>query len=229
MTTTLILSCPHCHKQMRASQEILDRKVRCKGCGEVFTARRNTPPARPTPPPTQAKSAPPPTSKAQQEKDEWNDRSPYAVTDLDLTPRCPHCAHEMESRQAIICINCGYNTQTREHGKTLKVIQTTLGEWVLWLAPGILCALLLLPLSYVHVYLWLARTNIQTSLPVLEYTPTAEITIGQKDDEAKKQVDAMLPARIWGSVAAAAAMYGCGWFAVRRLILNPHPPLKIKN
>src|SRR5437763_110466 len=73
--------------------------------------------------------APPPRPKSGDEEDDPN---PYDVTDLDLTPRCPHCAGEMESRDAVVCLHCGYNVQTREKAQTVKTIKNTFAEWVVW-------------------------------------------------------------------------------------------------
>src|SRR5262249_12001216 len=55
--------------------------------------------------------APPAKKPHQDDEDEGIHANPYGVTTLDLTPRCPHCANEMVSEEAIICVYCGYNTQ----------------------------------------------------------------------------------------------------------------------
>ena len=41
--------------------------------------------------------------------------------------RCPHCTKELEPG-AIICLWCGYNTQTRVLGQTTKTVEKTGGE-----------------------------------------------------------------------------------------------------
>src|SRR5262245_40920573 len=87
--------------------------------------------AKPAPAPT----PPPPAAAADDDEDGKN---PYGITDLDLAPRCPNCASEMESEEAVVCLHCGYNTLTREWGKTEKVIATTGGEHFLYLLPGLL-------------------------------------------------------------------------------------------
>ena len=47
----------------------------------------------------------------------------------------------MESEEAVICLNCGYNRQTRKHSPMRRVVETTFWDWCLWLAPGIGCVL----------------------------------------------------------------------------------------
>ena len=83
----------------------------------------------------QAKPKPKPT-----DEDEEDD-APIGVTALDMAPRCPNCANEMESEEAVICLTCGYNTRTRIQVETRAVEDTTSMTWFWWLLPGILCAL----------------------------------------------------------------------------------------
>lgn len=212
MSASILVSCPHCRKQIRAPEEAQGKKVRCKNCGQIFPLEA---PAgkRPSPPPRAAK----PPGRARFE-DEDDDGNPYGVTTLDLTPRCPACAAEMESDDAIICLDCGYNTQTRQRAQTLKVIRTTFLEWALWLGPGILCAAALVPLAGVLVYLWADRLSWHVSLPTLPFEPNG--------DPPK---DRQLYLRIWGGVFTAAIMFFSARFAFKRLVLHFKPPLKIKN
>src|SRR5262249_34976814 len=85
--------------------------------------------------------APAPASKQVEGDDEYENPNPYEVTTLDLTPRCPHCATEFESEDAVICIGCGYNLETREHLKLVKTIENTGADQFLWLLPGVACIL----------------------------------------------------------------------------------------
>src|SRR5262245_28117899 len=114
MAGSILVSCPNCQKQIRAPEGARGKKVRCKSCGEIFPL--SAPPGAKAPPaPAKAK---PKTGRARFE-DEDDDGNPYDVTTLDLTPRCPACAGEMESEEAIICLSCGYNTMTRQKAQTL--------------------------------------------------------------------------------------------------------------
>jgi hypothetical protein len=228
MAAIITLSCPNCKQQIKAPAEARGKRVKCKACGEIFTAAataKASPASAKAKPAAAAKPKPKPSPAASKHADLDDDGNPYGVTDLDATPRCPHCAGEMGEGD-IICLNCGYNTQTREMGKTVKVIANTPGEWIVWLAPGMLCALMLIPLTGVHLYLWLGYANVQ-SVPHLPLELSKSTVIGIEKEG--KEVDGWLPARIWGSVFAAAAMWFCIWFAIRRLIKHPHPPMKVKN
>src|SRR5262245_52786911 len=129
----IVTSCPECKKQIRAPASALGKKIRCKACEHVFVveappkgkaAPSKAPPAKPGPPPKAVTPAKPPPKGAPPAKpsdDEFDqDSNPYGVTTTELGHRCPQCAAEMPSPDAIICLNCGYNTETREQFRTKK-------------------------------------------------------------------------------------------------------------
>jgi DNA-directed RNA polymerase subunit RPC12/RpoP len=124
-------------------------------------------------------------------------QNPYGVTDLDLAPRCPFCAQEMESEDAIICLHCGYNTQTRSHPVVKRTYANTGGEIFMWLLPGIGCVVGILALIGFICYLW------------LQLDPKHYFT---------------QPAQIWGSIISGGIIFFLARFAIKRLILHPTPP-----
>jgi hypothetical protein len=224
MSASIVISCPKCKQQIKAPAEARGKKVKCKACGEIFAV--NLPAEPPAKKKTAKAPAEPPKRAAPVYDDEFDNPNPYDVTELDLSSRCPHCAGEMESAEAIVCLHCGYNTHTRQKGETIKLINHTFADWVVWLGPALLCVLAQFVLLGVHLYLWLAYAKV-TTLPVLplEYTQTAIIST----ESAAKEVDGMLWARIWGSVIAALIMYILGRIAFKRLVLNLTPPPKYKK
>ncbi len=166
MATSFSVTCPECDKGAKATDELVGRKIRCKACGHVYvvkspggksssvksgtskksgqsksTAGKEPAKAVSTKVKTKAddkktalKPPPPP-------EDEDGDGKPYGITHENLSNRCPECANEMESADAIICLHCGYNTRSRQREQTKKVYAHSGGEIFLWLLPGILCAL----------------------------------------------------------------------------------------
>lgn len=151
MATPILLVCPECGKQIKAPENVLGKKVRCKFCQAAFVAKKagdktssvatKKPPGK-TAPAKPAKTAPAKPTKPAHQDDEEEDANPYGMIDTSLSARCPDCANEMEEG-AIICVICGYNTQTRERYQTLKTFDNTGFDKFVWLLPGIACALVL--------------------------------------------------------------------------------------
>lgn len=170
---------------------------------------------KPAPPPKKTAPAPPPpaakSSRARNPEDEVA-KNPYGVTTLDLTPRCPHCAQALDSEDSVICLNCGYNTLTREMGKTVHAYAHTPMERFMWLLPGIGCFLACLALLFFVAWLWLWMHG-----------------MAEKDPSAWWTTFDALPTQIYGSVVAGILTWIAGKFAIKRLIKNFRPPEKIKG
>jgi len=212
MADKIKIPCPECDRTMLGTEEVLGKKVKCKNCGAVFVAaaakdkaakpgKDKAPAARPA-----AKAAPAAKPKPAKSKpaDEDEDANPYGVTDLDLSPRCPECANEMESAEAVICLTCGYNTQTRTRFKIKKVEETTGMDVFLWLLPGIACAV-----GVVALFIF----NLLFDL--------------YADEWLEKEWYSFLAhgsIKMWMGIISCFIAYGLGYFAVKRLIFNNQPP-----
>jgi predicted Zn finger-like uncharacterized protein len=204
MATTITVTCPECEKQIQAPAAIAGKKIRCKSCGHVFVARAGGEAIRAAPPPAGKPAA---KAKPPENEDEDDGAKAYGVTDLDLAPRCPHCANEMESAEAIICLHCGYNTQTRERARTRKVHDVTGGEQFLWLLPGILCVL---------AVLLLIGNMVSSIIYWNNYVGEGEF--------AKYKGQAVSCCTLWWCLGSIWVGYKATRFAINRLILHPTPP-----
>lgn len=206
MTATIVIACPQCQRQFKAPAEIQGKRVRCKACGQTFAAQPPPPvPSDPAPRAAKPNAAPaPPAGAPPKARDE---SKPYGVVDLELTPRCPHCAAELPDDKAFICLNCGYNSLTREKYEVKYAIATTGWERFVWLLPGIACVLGIVPLVGAICYLWL---------------------VFHRGEGAADGQDGWLGARVWGSVICGVLIWVLGQIAFRRLVLNPTPPEKFK-
>jgi hypothetical protein len=204
--------CPGCRNKSQGPTALVGKKIRCKKCGEVFGVpapkAKKAAPAKGAPAKKKPEEEPPVLALVEDEEDDSN---PYGVTDLDLTPRCPHCANEMDEG-AIICLHCGYNTLTRERFMTTKVVAHTGGEIFLWWLPAIACILTALLFIGAIVFMWV------------------------KFDDLSKAYDAEwyggffgLWAKLWGSVIACFVIFFSGRFAFKRLVLHTWPPEKVKH
>jgi hypothetical protein len=226
MPAVINISCPECGKQIRAPASVLGKKIRCKGCDEVFVARedvdevdevedveeveeapRKKKPAAKKPEPKKPEPKKPEPKKASGDED----ANPYGVTIEDDSNRCPHCAAAMLSEDAIICVECGYNTQTREKGETKKTIEPTGMEVFLWLLPGILhtilsiCIIVWFVIHWGFLYDWLGGEK------------------AEKDGEWQ-MFFAHQSMRIWVTVPLIFVLVNSVWAAILRLAINNKPP-----
>lgn len=236
MAAPIVITCPACRKQLRVPAEFQGKKVRCK-CGSSLrvaakgaagpaAASPKTNPAQPKPEDSspgytfmsESGEAPAAVEKKAAEKkseaparkqflDDEDDANPYDITQLDDAPRCPFCAKEMESEEAIVCLHCGYNTQTRQVVQTKRVYETTFGDWCKWLGPGVLCVLAVILLLGGDAYFCFGLSGMWKDM-----------------DESMGSPSFSRGIRVWVSVMV---LWGC-WFAAkfafRRLVLNPRPP-----
>ena len=173
MSTSFVIACPDCQKQVRATDDLIGKKIRCKGCSSVFAVsapkesggppekpKTKAPPPlppemkkpSPPPPPPPPKSEPPTiplagAKKPYDEDDVENSPKNYGLIAEESTlPRCPFCAKEMSSEEAVICLHCGYNTRSRLRPDVKKVHAHTPADIALWLMPGIICVLIMIGL-----------------------------------------------------------------------------------
>jgi ribosomal protein L37E len=178
---------------MQAPETVQGKRVRCKGCGHAFEV-----------PAAKGAAAQPASAKKVSEEESYG-----IIKEDESIPRCPHCAKEMSSAEAVICIHCGFNTVTRQRAGTRKVIETTGGEHLAWLMPGILCVVTIV------------------TLIVLDLLFCFKVPAWVKNSDYD-WLDAK-PLRVWGVIASLFLMFFCGQFAFRRLILNPRPPEREKD
>ena len=241
MAATISISCPKCKKQLNLPETLKGKKIRCKDCGTVFAVEPGKPAAKPAaaskaaakdddedggsygfmteeasaaPPPTAPKPpAPPPAPKGKRPQDDEDEdgANPYGVTDTDLTPRCPHCAKEMESEEAVVCLHCGYNTQTRKKPDVKRVYDITQQDKMMWMLPGIINVFLIFFLIGLDFFFCIGLEKQWTWL----------------DEETTPALSKGL--RTWFVGASLYAMWKCGRFAVDRLILTPVPPEQEKK
>jgi hypothetical protein len=199
------ITCPHCEKTFRPKADIGGRRIKCPFCTEPFVV--------PGGPSTaiqeksrasgEAGAAPQLAGAAVGGDGEEND-NPYGVTHLDLAPRCPNCANEMESRDAVVCLICGYNTLTREWGKTEKLIGTSWGRHFLYLLPGFLAVFCLLG--------WLIDQMFYSVY--LPYIVAGSGWLSWMDYEGL---------RMWGTMLSLGVIFWLGRYAYRRFVVKPLP------
>jgi hypothetical protein len=213
MATPISIVCPKCGKQVKAPENVLGKKVRCKFCQAAFVASTSgakTPPAKPAKPPAAKDAAKPPASKGSATSDRFrlddedDDPNPYVLQDVSLAPRCPDCANEIEEGQ-VICLICGYNLRTREKAKTRKVYDQTFKDYFIWLLPGIACALAVFTLIGFNAW-YLAKIDDMVS------------------DDWYSAMWSHRGIKTWVVIMSLGLIWFAGKFAVKRLIFHPRPP-----
>jgi hypothetical protein len=182
----IVVACPKCQARFQAPATLLGKKVKCKKCGGVVTVA----PAR--------------------DEEEWSKNpNPYSVTQENYSVvRCPFCAHELESEDQKICLNCGFNLVTRQRMETKVLEPVTAVDYMVWLAPGILSAIgMLLCLGCILCFL-LAKPDLR------------EYGLGWL--QFRSGENEMIP--IYASVGMGFLAFFAAKFAFQRLVLNPRPP-----
>jgi hypothetical protein len=228
--SSIVLNCPECDKQVKVPADAVGKKVRCKSCQHVFVAQQpggKAAPAKPAPVKA-AKAAGKPGGPGKAAKKavghEEEAEGAYGVTDTELGVRCPQCADEMEEGQ-VVCLACGYNTQTRVQTRMRKVKDITGGDKFKWLLPGILCVLgifLVVGYCFFHHFA-LPNILIDNWDKLVEDKGGRNAAAG--DEASGGQGYLFYGAfELWMCIMAAFLCWGLGRFAVKRLIYNNQPP-----
>jgi predicted Zn finger-like uncharacterized protein len=243
MANVIVVTCPECEKQVKVRAESEGKKVRCTGCEHVFVARTAAPAKKAAPaaakpkakkdealdvvpvkeeskPAAKAKPAKPakPAAPAKPKYDDEDEEggNPYGLETVDLTPRCPICTHRLEEEGQVICLNCGYNLQTREKTPVKRMYANTAGDWILWLTPGILSVLAILLMIAFDIWFWLP-------------TGFDSAVAGLLDGWIAFLFSGGFSKKIWPTIITLFLMYYAGRFAIGRLIFNPRPPERLKK
>lgn len=220
MAAAITVECPECEEKLRAPEDARGKKVRCKSCGHAFVVPAAPKAAAKAPAKPPAKSPAKPNAKAQAKPaaapkapapapvpppaDDEGDAKPYGVVTLELSHRCPECANELESEEAVICLACGYNTQTRTRHLTKKVYEPTGGERFMWLLPGILSAIGFLSLIGFDIFYWMEMPDL-TKDHWYEFLGSGAIIM-------------------WVIIGSLFGMFYAARFAIKRLVFHPNPP-----
>lgn len=147
MAGVLIVTCPACEKKFKPKSDVSGKKIKCPFCSEAFVvpaakedkakpdaAKAGKSKEEPEAKAEEAKAAPVVTSAPPDDDDQGVD--PYGVKHVELVPRCPNCTQEMGEHDTI-CLACGYNTLTRQWGKTEKTLGVTGSRHFLHLLPAL--------------------------------------------------------------------------------------------
>jgi len=214
MAAAILVACPECEKQVKVPEEVVGKRVRCKGCGEAFTVRAPGGKAAAKAPAAKGKAKadkPAPAKEPAATKgEEEEDSNPYGLTHLETGVRCPHCAQEMGEKD-VVCLNCGYNTQTRSRSETKRTVTNTGTDQFMYLLPGFACCLGILALIGFDVWFWFGLASTWEGM-----------------DHSMENRSFSMGIRTWIVIMSLFGIYKLGRFAVNRLIINPVRPEREK-
>jgi hypothetical protein len=203
MTNAIDVSCPQCQKKIKATEALRGKKVRCKGCEHIFTI----PGAESVKPGPTAKPAARPAPVKSKSDDDDGPITAYGVANTEEASiaRCPHCANEMESETARICMHCGYDTVTRQRVGTKRVYETTTGERSAWLLPGFLAIGGIVLLVFFDLFMLVAVPKIFDETSDFSFINSGGL-------------------KLWSVIISIIVGLGLGRLAFQRLVINPTPP-----
>ncbi|MFN4261566.1 MAG: hypothetical protein ACK4RK_19965 [Gemmataceae bacterium] len=192
MASVITASCPKCNKSIKAPAEYEGKKIRCKGCSHAFVL-------------TAQSAKPADSSKLFDDEDEGPPL--YTLAEKETKRQCPQCSLILDPPDAVICLHCGFNLQTREKLSVRVTVETTTQDRIMWLLPGAVCAVLVVILIVLDVayYLWEPKPH----------TYYAWLGHGSL--------------KLWAIIISLFFMFFAGRFAIKRLIFDSEPPEKVKG
>ena len=210
MAGNIVITCPECEKKFKPKADVQGKKIKCPLCGEAFAvpAAKVTKSDKGKPDSVKQVKAKPPAAKSiEQTKADLEDEfaenpNPYGVKQIDMVPRCPNCTAEMGEHD-IICLECGYNTLTRQWGKTEKTVGLTFQRHLIYLLPAI----------------GAAAFSLFSILFLLYYTVVSPFHV-EKTMFSFTDHESM---RMWTTVIFLAWLWGAGMFCFKKFIEHPKP------
>jgi len=204
-TDPIKITCPECKKVIAVPPDLLGKKVRCKGCSKVFEAQK------PAPLKETAKPAEAEKKNQQIGDDPDDDGKAYGMHDLILAARCPNCAKELSSEDAVLCIFCGYNNLTRQIATTKKTYDITGSDIFIWNLPGIIGVI---------ICLILLTFNIVYMIKIDEWCSPEE---GQANSAPWYGFLAHGSIKLWLYIISAFILFRVGKFSFIRLVYENRP------
>jgi DNA-directed RNA polymerase subunit RPC12/RpoP len=208
----VVVTCPECAKKFKPKADVQGKKIKCPFCAHPFVvpaakeAKSEKDKKAKAVPAKNGKAKPadaPVAAKSQAEQDPDDDVDPYGVKHIELVPRCPNCTEEMENEHATICLHCGYNTLTRQWGKTEKTVGLTFERHLTYLLPAIgsftfsICAII-----FMLYYTIVSPYDVEGTM--MSFTNSEAI-------------------RMWSTLAMLFVIWVAGMFCFKKFIEKPKP------
>jgi hypothetical protein len=217
MAARINITCAACKKQMAVPEEYAGKKIRCKGCQEVITVPAAE--AKPAAPKSESKPDPKKSEAIgfAADENEQEDGKAYSVVGMaEALPRCPHCANEMPSMTAIICIHCGYNTRSRTKKDTRVVWEQSAGEIFMWRLGAFVSLIVIILLLTLDGFVIAKR---ESWFDFLEMEPGKDAKQGEKNYLINPGALAL-----YITMAVIFVSYKLLRYVIKRLVYESRPP-----
>ncbi len=223
-----IITCPACTKKFKGKEGLEGKRIKCPLCATPFvvpgaaSGQVKVGAADPQAKKGEGDEGPiklqeeteGPASHKPQQRVSWDDaddnKDPYKLGDFDLRARCPNCANLMASEDAVICVFCGYNTQTRQWGQTIKAVAVTPGQHFLHLLPGLIFFVMFLLFTYGLLFFCLQLPRYVQDVSWADWMDHESV-------------------RFWVIAIALLFMWVFAVISYRRLLVNPKPKEREKQ
>jgi ssDNA-binding Zn-finger/Zn-ribbon topoisomerase 1 len=216
-----VVTCPNCEKKFKAKADVRGKKILCPFCDQSFVVdgvamEEKAEPAGialagdddgtiPLANDAGTIALAGKSAGARDEEDEPVDNDdPYGVTHVDTDPRCPNCTEKMVPRNAVVCLACGYNTLTREWGKTEKTLGVSFGRHFVYLLPGIFALAGLVLYICLQVFFASPWPSLVAGINWLEWTDYEGL-------------------RMWTTTGGFFILMYLGHYCYRRFVVKPFP------
>jgi predicted Zn finger-like uncharacterized protein len=187
----------------------------------------------PAAPKKQPAKAPPPAEKKEDDNapmkfadDEEDDGQAYTMGEDSVAAyRCPQCAAEMDGPNAVVCLECGFNTVTRVRAQKRKLKEITGEDKFWWLFPGIMCCVgIIAMLGY-----WCFHHFALAGMVLDGLDDALDSGMSRKEFLAQESTPwyglfFSGAIELWMLIIFLFISFALGTFAVKRLILHPEPP-----
>ena len=242
MPSVTVITCPECDEPLKVPESVFGKKIKCKHCEHAFVAKdpdagqkkAAVKPSKPGPAAPVKKEPPKPEPepkpdaaapyKFQDDEDEdamgAKPKPLGVIADGEDIPRCAFCAQELDPPDALVCIHCGFNSQTRVRAESKKVWAPDANDYLNHLGPGVLALLICIAII---------------TLDVICYTNMRDWMTGtflQKDDTGPDGSKGFYikPGAFITLILAITVMpiIGTARFAIKRLIIDNKPAERVK-
>jgi predicted Zn finger-like uncharacterized protein len=224
MANTFVIACPECDKQIKVSEDVIGKKIRCKECANTFVVKKpkgaaikNEEAAKPKEAAKPAAAGAKTTAaeiNASLAEEEDDGKNPYTLAEDDTgIPRCPNCILELDTREDKVCKHCGYDLVTRRRHEFKAVYEATGEDKFHHLLPGILCCVGILVVIGICIFVCVKVKGWMTG------------GWFQDEDDGKWIIK---PGcfMLFSVLLSLLICYHLGRFAYRRLVLDNKPPEK---